>query len=505
MSDSSAETPISSGAHRQSGAGPLILLGVLMAALVVAGTPWGVGMTPDSMAYAAAAQALVDTLDFLALPPKWPPLLPLLLAAATAISDDVLVGGRWINALAGACNLALAAYLLRRCGAGAIAACCLALLLAVQPGFLHMHLVLWSEPMFLAFALLDVVALERVLSRPGDARWRALLVVACAGAMLTRYAGVFLLLLNAAALLLHDGEGTRVARLRVLLLTSVLPLLPFLAWLAFNASRGAGSLGRSLAWHPPGPAHFADANRVLSGWLHLPRAAGPVVVLVLLAAAIWLVRRSVRGRAERSSMPMIVALYALAYAAFILFSISLLDFQTPLDERILFPLLPIALAVAVACLAAIRRKWLSRVGLAMLVVAFALNVPAGLLFWSISRSEGIGFASHSVRDMYILRWMRQVPANWPLLSNAPELIALHMHRKAGMLPSRFQPNSLRPNAQHDARLRERAGRARLIVYFHSVKWRDYLTTPEELNRLEGYRMIYDDADATAWIREPAPR
>lgn len=485
------------------GVGLMALLGVLMAAFVIAGTPWGVGMTPDSIAYAAAAQSLLDGQGFSALPSKWPPLLPAALAAATAISGDVLVGGRWINALAGGLNLVLAAYLLRRCGAGPVAAFCLALLLALQPNFLHVHLVLWSEPLFLSFALLNAVALERVLKQPDDLRWRLLLAFACACAMLTRYAGVFLLLLNAGALLLHRGDGNRFSRWRMLVQGIVLPLLPFLAWLLFNATRGAGSLGRSLVWHPPGAAHLADANAVLAGWLHLPRVAGPFLIVGLLVGAAWLVLRAARdGAGTQPAMRLVVGLYVLAYAAFLLASISLLDYQTPLDQRILFPVLPVCLAVIAACAADSRRGWPPLAATALLLLAFALNAPAGLRFWAISRIEGVGFASQAARDMYILRWMRQVPADWPVLSNAPEFLALHLHRKAEMLPSRFQPNSLQPNPNYAVRLRERAGRARLIVYFHSVKWRDYLPSPEELGRLEGYRLIYDDADASAWIREP---
>lgn len=499
------QMPGPSATGRDSGAW-LFLLGAAMIALVVAGTPWGVGMTPDSMAYAAAAQNLLDGLGLSSLPSKWPPLLPFMLAGATAISGDVLVGGRWINALAGGANLMLAAYVFRRCGVGALPTFLLALLFALQPNFLHVHLVLWSEPLFVAFALLDVVLLERVLREPAVARWRWLLAAACAGAMLTRYAGVFLLLLNASAMLLYPFEATRLSRWRSSLQVSLFSLLPFVAWLAFNSTRGTGSLGRSLAWHPPGLVHLADANRVLSGWLHLPRATGPLVLLGLLAASAWLIRRSLQARDDGfSPMRLVAALYVSAYVAFILFSISILDFQTPLDERILFPLLPMGLAAVLACATGSRRRWMSPAAVVLLMAAFALNVPGGLRFWALSHVEGLGFASQSARDMYILRWMRQIPPDWKLLSNAPEFLSLHLHRKAGMLPSRFQPNSLKPNPDYASNLRERAAEARLIVYFHSVRWRDYLPRPEELDRLDGYEKIYDDSEATAWIRQPKRR
>ena len=65
------------------------LIAILMAIALFTGTPWGLGMSRDSITYFRAAKFLYETGDFTALPSHWPPLFPILVAVATNIFHDI--------------------------------------------------------------------------------------------------------------------------------------------------------------------------------------------------------------------------------------------------------------------------------------------------------------------------------------------------------------------------------------------------------------------------------
>jgi hypothetical protein len=324
---------------------PILRLGLLCLAaigfiVIVMGTPWGVGVTPDSFHYLQAATSFRNGSGLSEFPSHWPPLYPLAVAITSLGIPDVSFSARLLNATLLAINLVWVALLVRRLGAGTLFGLMAAILLAVQPGSLSVYLMSWSEPLFLTFVLIDVMLLHRLL-RPGAsaAMWFCL-GLACAAAVMTRYAGLFLIVVNGLIIVTACAAPLR-ARLRTAGAVTLVSVLPFFAWSAYNAMRGVGSVNRAIVWHPPGLEHLGQLGETLAGWFGLPGGAGLVAfgVVTLLALARIVTRKDVDSSAN---LQKILASAWLAYFAFLLASISFVDYYTPLDGRILFPMFPVA-------------------------------------------------------------------------------------------------------------------------------------------------------------------
>lgn len=481
-----------------------LLVALLMAWLVYTGASWGLGLTPDSVAYSEAARWFSQPSELQALSSQWPPLFSATLAAAVGIFGNLVLAGRCLQALFGALTILLLSRLFRRCGISSSQSCLLLLLLVLQTGFLHPHLMLWSEPEFLVLALLDLLLLDQAIRDPERKRWIVFLALTCGAATLVRYAGLFLLPMNALGLLAVGSAARSLpSRLRAAAVVSVVSVLPFLGWIAFNRYRGASAVNRALVWHPPGAVHWRQLQQTLTTWFHLPSAFSALVLALIVAATVLLFVRHRRDIGDYARTRTLAALYLLGYCLFILVSISFIDEYTPLDERILFPALPILVVVLASIAATMRKRWLAWILMLPVFVAMLANVGAGFGEWQFSRTEGIGFANRSIQTMPVLGWLDRVPANMPVLTNGPELFQLYLGRSATMLPAKYVSSSGRAIPDYPAHLTEAVSASRFVVYFYPLGWREYLATPQEIDRLPGLQLVYSGKDAAVWYR-PGP-
>ena len=146
----------------------LAFLGALGAALVLARqVNYGVGLTPDAVNYISVARSLLDGNGFTEFNGDsyygWPPLYPLLLAAASfGIFDPLTVAGPLNAALFGLAVFAVGMYLRTRLASRLLLLwCCLALALAWP--LLGVAYFAWSEMSFILFSILALMTAERLL------------------------------------------------------------------------------------------------------------------------------------------------------------------------------------------------------------------------------------------------------------------------------------------------------------------------------------------------------
>lgn len=481
-----------------------LLPALWLAHLVLSGTPWGLGVTPDSLDYLQAANSLAQGHGLAGFSSQWPPLYPVAVAALSWLGGDVLGAGRWLNALLAAASIGLVACIARRCGWRAPFVLAFLLLLGMQAGYLHVHYLLWSEPLFLTLCLADLLLLDAALRRPERIRRWAVLVMVTAAAIMVRYAGLFLLLLNAGAMLLFLTErrpGARVARIALVSLAS---LLPFLAWIAFHHSQGEGAANRSLAWHPPGEGKLAMLGHTVAVWFRLPDAWGLPALAMLLAIAVHQVVLAIRRRDAVDRTVATLAMYVLAYAGFLAASVTLVDGHTPLDERILFPMLPMAWLLPAQLARGIGNRHVRSVAILVLAALLAFGAFVGWMDWRASRAEGIGLTSKRVQALPVLAWLKHLPADLPIVSNGPDLCTIYLGRSSRMLPRTYDPMSRKPNAAVSQQLEAMSAGPTLIVHFHAMAWRRYLAGPEQIERLQNLRLVYRDEDALVWVRNEQP-
>jgi hypothetical protein len=309
------------------------------AVLALAAGAWltrsGLALTSDSVQYLAAGARLPADHALLGLTgepfTKWPPLVPLVIAAIAAIGLPLPGTLRLVNLLAYALTAgALGRYLYRTTRHLWLAlAGALAIVLHPWMGYVHGHL--WSEPLFL---LWSVLALTQVHSPTRLAAFTAL-------ASLTRYVGVSLVPVGVVALL-ADSTRSRPARAARAALFAAGSLAPLALW-AWRDWLLTGTLfgprAESVETWRTAIADFSGAvllaaapQRVAS---LMPGAWWFVLLMLAWAAAIYMARRRLHTPAGAA------LLWAGAYGLLLVAATARMP-TDPFGPRLFVPLLAAA-------------------------------------------------------------------------------------------------------------------------------------------------------------------
>ena len=477
----------------------VLAFAIFLVWVIIIGTPWGLGLSPDALVYAGGARAVAETGDFMQLPTKFPPLYPMLLAFAQLLANDFYLGARLLQAMFMGVNIILIAMLLKKTERPLVIIAALLILIALQPSFINVHLMLQSEPAFLSFALLDLLIVENLCRRGASLGLLLLLGLTAGAAIMVRYAGMFLLAVNIIALLFLVRSKRSVA-ISNAVWVSVVAFIPISVWALFNIARSGNPTSRVLQWHPLDKQHFEQAVITIGEWFHLSATPGLAVILIS-AIAVWALRpnKSDFG-SESRSLTRLLAIYYFAYLTFLALSISLMDFSTPLDKRILFPLMPIIPIFLVDATKGITRYHLPLLVVGAVVTGLALNLPVSYSFWRQSRGNGVGFAYKQIQSMPIISTLRQMPEQMRISTNSVEIFQLYLKQKAVSLPWRFDPPSQKFNSDYAAELQRLPLETDAVVYFSIIDWRDYLPNRDKLSEIKDLRKIYDQPDGAIWVR-----
>lgn len=323
----------------------------------------GIGINNDAVEYLTAAYNLVagEGLAGLNQPKfvRWPPFLPLLLAAGGSLGMELTDAGRYLNALAYGLTIAVAGFWLRRHLASRVLMGAALAVITAFPALSEYASYLMSEPLFVLLTLLALAQMSAWSTRPAKNAWGWLWgAAACAGlAAVTRYAGVILILTGCLTVLalrnLPWRSKGRYAGAYVVVAS--LPLAGALArnWLVSGTLTGDRSQFRALSPTRSAFDALGQASDVFQQWLfamsHPPDGAGWLLVgAVLLGGAGygWLYLRPGPARRAGADAALPLLLFAAAYVAFFA-ALAPWAFHTRIDTRYLLPLyVPLALAGA---------------------------------------------------------------------------------------------------------------------------------------------------------------
>ena len=486
----------------------LFLLSVVLAGVVtlLVATRWGLGVTPDSVGYLKAARNFLQgrSMSEIANRPvtQWPPLYPMTLTISGLFGINLLAGARFLHVLLYAANVLLVGHLLYKYGRLFWIAAVGAVLLAGSSVMLRVHAYAWSEPLFILLALLALVFLERYLDngRRLNLVTAALLVgVAC----LTRYVGVALIGTAVLGLLFFQRSSLR-EKVLSMVIFSFLSAMPLTLWFVRNLFATGSTTGRIITFHPVGQDHLWNALYTFSSWLQIAEVTPGVVWFstwfIIIAVAIftlWLRRHEQRSAgSEPETIPYGVklqALFIVTYGMFLIISISFLDANTPLDDRILSPvfvsglILMLFLAGEANRLVGQRHK---------VVVSSLLGVPLILLTaahlmdsasWvAMGRAQGLGYSSRRWQESPMLATVETLPTNIDIFSNAPEAIELLAGRPATPLPRRVEAMTAAENAGYEeevVEMKEIVESGEGVIVFFNVLDRPVMTIEELHQRL----------------------
>jgi hypothetical protein len=286
--------------------------------------------------------------------------------------------------------------------------------------------------------------------------------------------------------------------------------VPMAVWMVRNMLVASSATGRELAFHPVARSHAWQALYTASGWLLIPQSAPDAVRFVVwLAVAALLAIVTIRFLMESTPIPALIrvlALFVLTYTAFLVISISFLDANTPLDDRILLPVLA---ALLILALFIVDRLWplgrgASMVAYASLVLMILLAGGHGLKAAEVAATgyeQGWGFSSVAWQRSPALSQIAHLAPQTPIFSNAPEIVYLHTGRQARGLPrTRFLMNQ-QPNrefaTQIDAVAREIRESCGVVVYLRNLAQQAAAREAETRDRLS-LDVLADESDGVLW-------
>ena len=413
---------------------------------------------------------------------RWPPLWPLLLAAAAVLSPfDPLDAAGPINAAAFALTAFAGGWWLRRRLASRFLAVWGALALALAIPLAREASWAMTEAVFALCAVLALTRLEAHL-REGDRPSLLWAAAFAALACLTRYAGLALVAAAVPLLLLRPGPAPS-ARVRGAAAYALIALAPVGLWMARNLALGGGPLGRREPPRASLPEAAGAFLEEIGGWSQFPIGGVPAAALAALAllalaaaVALGLARAARDPEAWRERAPLFAfGGFALVYLAVLAVSAST-TLVWPLGGRHLAPAYaPLLLAAAWGLDRLARSGRLAAAPprartAAAAVLALWLCWSAVLHARDIARAnEGVdrGLATPEVARSELLRHVRESPIGGVIVTNHTPLLYLHNEARAEYV---FLPYALERAA---ARIAEAPDGAYVVWFRANVADRDY--------------------------------
>lgn len=466
-------------------------------------TVWGAGLSSDSVSYLDGARKIVENGNLNGLGSHWPPLYFILIALSGLVTSELLVALRWLQIVTLFANVLVFAYVLRKSTNGALVSVLVGLLVFVtSPSVLHIHTMAWSEASFCLFSLLGFHFLADYLehnSSLGGLIFSALFVGL---AFITRYVGMTLVLTGMIALVIFT-DGDKKKRIASNLIFCFVSSFPMLLWMGRNLLVSNEATSRQVIFHPVSMEKIKTGIKVLQGWLFIPGNYWLLLpaVLVLLSVLYLISRKQVAG-IRLNRMPEICFIFVFTYISFLLFSISFLDAQTPLDTRILFPVYVFfVLGVVVLNVRISYMRWMQYfsylVLMLMLLLVFA-QLRVQERFIAYATGNGIGFASKKWAQSDTLQWVKSLPSDTLIYTNGPDPLRVYTGRASRMIPRHSNPNNRQKNeaivSELNTMVSKLSEQRGVIIYFNEITWRWYLPTVDQLSHVLPIQQVYKGND-----------
>jgi hypothetical protein len=377
--------------------GAIVVISLIGSVLLLLGSPHGIHASPDSFTYLGAASSLsagdgwtYPYGDAGAPVTLFPPVYPLLLVVPELLGISVFDWVLWQNAVFLAGFSFLVGLSVFEATKGLVAAAVAMILVQIGTPTIVVFAHIWSETLFYPIVIVVLASLGRYLA-DGGTSWLVTAAVGAGVGMLTRYAGLSLLL-TACVFLVAWPPRRAWDRLRrpAVFAAIAIPVNALWVWRNYNASRtltGNNNLVHGLT----GSDVIAGLETVRS-WFVPSRSGGVVAALIILLAAALaivvsiVVRTLLRNEGVATfHMPPIVVVclgYALMHFAFIAVANAYSTRSPPFNDRILGSVFaPIVVAVVVsgqAFLRALPRDRVLRLALVVLGASLVLASLSGL-------------------------------------------------------------------------------------------------------------------------------
>ncbi len=500
---------------------PLSLLALLGVVAMVLATKWGIGVSPDSTTYIAAARSVlhgeglrVPTASDQSAPMTiFAPLFPTLLAAIGIFGMDPLDAARWLNCFLFGINILSVGLIVRMVTRSLSAAILASFLFLTSPEMLNIHAMAWSEPLFFTLGMIGFITLGIYLVQPR--LWLLVLAsLAVSVTFLSRYAGMVFVITGAISVFLFSGTTFR-KRIRDAVIFTGICLLIMSLWIARNMTVGDAPTNRHLGFHPVVlmPEYLDYLLFCLGHWIFPPNILGEIRGTIALIGVLGIMIATVKIRLDQrksgsanQATPNLEPVFSLLKTFIFLYLVCWIAWVSFVDAS-LFPeartMSPVCVAgiILIVCMgyrAMAHKKsadsLVVRTVTLLLLAAFLTSSILNGLSWAAQfRSHGKGYTSISWRQSQIMQKVKALPPGVHIYSNVPDAIIILTGRFANGLPQKIDPITLKLNGNLTSQLsliREEAkGHKTLLVWIRLSELRWYLPSEADLSNALALTLI----------------
>ncbi len=497
----------------------LVLMALYAAYLLLSATSiYGIGIRSDSVAYIWSARNLAAGLGLGRLDgaglfkpmTHWPPLYPLILSIFPMAGIDAVEGARWLAAALSGLNVAIAGWILARMTRSTWFEAGGAAVLLYSPALAETNLQAMTEPVYIAFGLLALLALDGAIHK-GQRRFVLLAAVFTSLAFLTRYVGLALVMTGALGILLYGMHPIR-RRGADLLIFLTVSVVPSGLWALRNTLLSGSAANRAFTFYPISASDFGLALTTVQGWV-LPVGtvfsvgAGKILLAAAGAAGAFLLAKLGLSHSTRQNPPtalldlnqMLLGFYLVMVLLSRLFFDPLITF---FEQRILAPAYISVVVLVVAVLhsawqgAQNRRWWLGAV-----VAVFCLwsaysfimvyRTESGQIYDTML-NNGSGYAYKGEMDSPFAGQLRQIPEGAVVFTSNIEKFYFLSGKPAYGYPSDFDAAFIK--SVQDMIVKKTV----VFVSFH----RDDASWKIIHEELAGLQAVYEDGNALIYTNHP---
>jgi hypothetical protein len=476
------------------------LLSVL---LFLINTRHGIGIYPDSVRYMGISERPYDA-------PLYPWLLMLVSFTGAGLND----GAKAIGLFFVCANTVLIWHLLVRATRNYVYAAVGTAIATLSPQFVTFHSIAMSEPPFLFFLLLTVLALLFYLETD-DRAWLKASAVALGLATLARFTAPPLGAAIAICLLLAPQHALA-RRFGDVVVFALVSAAIFLCWAVMSHIMVGRSVGRALAFYGNmGAREWMTSLTALTAWLlpdQVPFAARLALLGAFFLAVVSLIVIQARKTLQHARgtkvvdalLPTLLALFFIFYMGFMVLSTSA-EANLSLTGRYAFPAYVTTVLMATIVLARVsdEKGFVKLLHHGVICVA-VLVLGSHVVRTSVRSAEayrlGIGFASLEWQTSPIVEALRKLPADASIYSNGDDAIAYVLRRKTHILPEviRQRTGLDDPTNPFEMQLQtlrgELAKKHSYVAFSDNFDFRFYLVTETDLKQRLSLVSVATEAD-----------
>jgi hypothetical protein len=473
--------------------------------------PYGVGVSHDSINYIRTARSILLGEGFHInnkLITHYPPTYPLLLASSGIFGIDPLYGARWLHTYFFATTAILIGICVYFCTRTVLLSLCSILLFIFSPIIFKIHIMAWSEPPFIFFALSAFLLLALYLINPNN-----LFLVGSSFmlslALTTRYIGITLLPPMILTLILLEDKPL-INKIRDSLLLLAIGVFPLATWFIRNIIFANSAANRNITFHLIGFSHIKQiiANIIsfylpISEIFYINKYLLMLLVMLILLSIIVLLLYLLKHIRHNQKINVNIApqlfmiSFTITYLLFLLISISLFDARTPIDNRILSPIHVIGI-ILIASIPGMTSNFWNKVHLrwsfyGLLFLVICINAVSAISLMINHHNNGSGFTNKAWGQSESIEYIKSLQDDKTVYSNAADVVEFLTGKHIISIPSKYNPTSMLSNSdfakQLNFMLNDLKNNKAIIIYLDNINWRRYLPTKEDLENIYHIPMI----------------